>query len=147
MNGTVLSPQEFRDALFLRYARTPPDLPKKCDGCDATFNVAHGLSCKKGGLVILRHNEIRDELGALSSRALTNSAIRDEPLINNSRAAADPNADPSSPATKQGNGDDRGDLLIRGFWTRGTDVIVDVRVTDTDVISYRSLPLPPLKSY
>jgi hypothetical protein len=141
INGTVLSPQEFRDALFLRYARTPPDLPKKCDGCDATFNVAHGLSCKKGGLVIIRHNEIRDELGALCAQALTNSAIRDEPLINTSRTPAEPtSANPTTPSEKQVHDDDRGDLLVRGFWTRGTDVIVDVRVTDTDVATYRSLP-------
>jgi hypothetical protein len=34
--------------------------------------------------------------------------------------------------------EDRGDLLIRGFWARGTDAIVDVRVTDTDAKSYCS---------
>jgi hypothetical protein len=28
--------------------------------------------------------------------------------------------------------DERGDLLIRGFWASGTDCILDVRVTDTD---------------
>ena len=139
INGTVLSPQEFRDALFLRYARTPPDLPKKCDGCDANFSVAHALSCKKGGLVILRHNDIRDELGALCSQALTNSAVRDEPFITTSRTTAEPSTNPSSPTTKQVQDDDRGDLLVRGFWTRGTDVIVDVRVTDTDAATYRSL--------
>jgi hypothetical protein len=33
---------------------------------------------------------------------------------------------------------ERRDLLIRGFWARGTDVIVDVRVTDTDAKPYRS---------
>jgi hypothetical protein len=101
--------------------------------------VAHGLSCKKGGLVILRHNEIRDELGALCSQALTNSAIRDEPYIYPSRPTAEPNANTPSPNDKQVRDDDRGDLLVRGFWTRGTDAIVDVRVTDTDVNTYRSL--------
>jgi hypothetical protein len=29
----------------------------------------------------------------------------------------------------------RGDLLVRGFWGRGTDCIIDVRVTDTDAKS------------
>jgi hypothetical protein len=34
------------------------------------------------------------------------------------------------------NRDDlRGDLLLRGFWGRGTDCIIDVRVTDTDAKS------------
>ena len=77
----------------------------------------------------------------MCSQALTNSAIRDEPLINTSRTTAEPtSANPTSPSDKHSNDDDRGDLLVRGFWTRGTDVIVDVRVTDTDVTSYRSLP-------
>jgi hypothetical protein len=34
--------------------------------------------------------------------------------------------------------EERGDLLIQGCWARGTDVIVDVRVTDTDAKLYRS---------
>ena len=41
----------------------------------------------KGGLVHLRHNEIRDELAYLASQALSPSAVRDEPLINPGRAA------------------------------------------------------------
>ena len=32
-------------------------------------------------------------------------------------------------------GELRGDLLIRGLWARGTDCIIDVRVTDTDAKS------------
>jgi hypothetical protein len=34
VNGTELSPQEFRDALFMRYGITLPDLPQTCDGCE-----------------------------------------------------------------------------------------------------------------
>ena len=32
---------------------------------------------------------------------------------------------------------ERGDLLIRGFWTKATDLIVDVRITDTDSKSHQ----------
>jgi hypothetical protein len=32
--------------------------------------------------------------------------------------------------------DERGDILIRGFWARGTDCILDVRVTGTDTKTY-----------
>jgi hypothetical protein len=32
-------------------------------------------------------------------------------------------------------GETRGDVSIRGLWTRGTDCIIDVRVTDTDAKS------------
>ena len=31
--------------------------------------------------------------------------------------------------------DERGDLLIRGFWARGTDCMLDVSVTDADAKS------------
>ena len=61
-NGMVLIPVEWRDGCFLRYARTPLDLPPTCDGCGAPFSVEHGKTCKKGGLIIKRHDEIRDML-------------------------------------------------------------------------------------
>ena len=35
VRGTCLSDMEFRDALHLRYCRTPPNLPTHCDGCGA----------------------------------------------------------------------------------------------------------------
>jgi glutaredoxin-related protein len=69
-NGTELSAQEFRDALLVRYTRCPPDLPIQCGGCQQKFSVCHALECKRGGLVISRHNEIRDELSDLASKAL-----------------------------------------------------------------------------
>ena len=41
VNGTELSPQEFRDNLQLRYARSPGDTPERCDGCHAPFTIQH----------------------------------------------------------------------------------------------------------
>jgi hypothetical protein len=58
VNGTKLSAQEFRDALLLRYARCPLDRPIQYDGCQQKFSIRHALECKRGGLVISRHNEI-----------------------------------------------------------------------------------------
>ena len=34
---------------------------------------------------------------------------------------------------------DRGDLLVRGFWEKSTDTIIDVRVTNLDSKSYKNL--------
>mmetsp|Transcript_11535 Transcript_11535/g.16929 ORF Transcript_11535/g.16929 Transcript_11535/m.16929 type:complete len:128 (+) Transcript_11535:2395-2778(+) len=76
--------QEFRDALFLRYGRSPGDLPSHCDGCGQKFTIQHALECKKGGKVILRHYELRDEIGNLAAKAFIPSAIRNEPLIHTS---------------------------------------------------------------
>ena len=142
ISGTLLSAQEFRDSLHLRYARTPPGLPSLCDGCGSSFSVNHGLECKKGGLVLLRHNEIRDELASLASQALTPSAVRDEPLIQPSRGTE---STPSTPGeasvqrdiSKTQLADERGDLLIRGLWSTGSDSIIDVRVTNVDCRTQR----------
>jgi hypothetical protein len=146
VNGTELSAQEFRDAVSMRYGLVPPDLPQKCDGCDAPFTLQHALCCKKGGLVISRHNEIRDELIHMAGKAMTPSAIRDEPLIRTGRVAEKTMTCPtigidSKLKENDVTGEsDRGDLLLRGFWARGTDCIVDVRVTDTDAKSYCKRP-------
>lgn len=144
VNGTELSRQEFRDSLYLRYALTPPDLPSLCDGCGQKFSVPHALDCPNGGLIIARHNELRDELCDLAVRAIGRPAVRDEPLIHPSRPAAQPTASDKSAhpvqcnRRKQFDNDDRGDVLIRGLWARGTDCILDIRVTDTDAQSNRS---------
>jgi hypothetical protein len=140
VNGTELSAQEFRDALLLRYSRSPGDLQSHCDGCGQTFGVRHALSCMKGGLVISRHNEIRDELSDLASKALVPSAVRDEPRIHTSRAVEkktvlEAPGRPVSRNLRKSLGEERGDVLIRGLWARGTDCIIDVRVTDTDAKS------------
>ena len=58
-NGTCLSEIEFRDALHLRYFRTPPNLPTHCDGCGAKISLAQGFEGKKGGLVIPHYDEIK----------------------------------------------------------------------------------------
>ena len=50
----------------MRYNRGIPDLPKVCI-CGDFFDIDHAIICKRGGLVIQRHNEIRDLEGKLLS--------------------------------------------------------------------------------
>lgn len=146
VNGTELSPQEFRDNLLLRYARSPGDLPERCDGCDKLFTVQHALDCKSGGLIIQRHNEIQAELVEWCSKALTPSAVRVEPLIHLDSDPA-PKEDPKETTTDKSNHSKdhsandgkRGDVLARGLFQRGSDCIIDVRVTDLDCKTYRNV--------
>jgi hypothetical protein len=56
-------------------------LPSQCDRCNAAFSIHHALECKKGGLIIIRHNEIQDELVDLASKTISPSAVCDEPNI------------------------------------------------------------------
>ena len=79
LNGTELSREEFRDNLRLRYGLTPQDIPMTCDGCGKKFSIEHALSCPKGGLVLVRHNDAAKEWDALGARDLFPSAINYEP--------------------------------------------------------------------
>ncbi|CAH3148544.1 unnamed protein product [Porites evermanni] len=54
-----LNKQEFRDGVRLRYDWPIPDNPSVCV-CGSMFTVDHAMICQRGGLVIQRHNEIRD---------------------------------------------------------------------------------------
>jgi hypothetical protein len=74
----------------------------------------------------------------LAGKALIPSAIRDKPLIRTGRIAETKRPCPTSGITGSPTGEDnRIDILLRGFWARGTNCIVDVQVTDTDAKSYR----------
>ena len=73
-----LTKQEFWDAVKLRYNWPLERIPSFC-ACGATFNVAHALSCKKGGFVLLRHNEVRDITAKLLSEVCVN--VRKEPIL------------------------------------------------------------------
>ena len=79
-----LSAQEFRDALAIRYRKPLLGIPLHCDGCGSDFDLSHALSCRKGGLVIQRHNEIRDTFGDLS--ALVWGQVCREPVVRESRS-------------------------------------------------------------
>ena len=79
VNRAELGAQEWRDSAFLQYGLKPPDLPKHCDSCNAKFSICHALDCKRGGLVTARHNELRDRVADLASRAFTPSHLRNDP--------------------------------------------------------------------
>ena len=69
------------------------------------FSIAHGLECKKGGLVIQRHDQNQVDL------ALIPSVIRDEPqnLPRSCSANEEETEGMASPT------EERGDLLIRNI--------------------------------
>ena len=47
---------------------------------------------------------------------------------------------PSASSSSDFLNTDRGDLLVRDFWEKSTDTIIDVRVTNLDSKSYKNLP-------
>ncbi|KAL3768952.1 hypothetical protein ACHAWO_004062 [Cyclotella atomus] len=82
LHGTELSGEEFRDNLRLRYNLNPLSIPSVCDGCGAKMTVEHALSCKVGGLVHIRHDDVADEFGHLCELAFSKGRVTHEPRIN-----------------------------------------------------------------
>ena len=76
--GYHLSPIEFHDAVALRMAWTPAELPKTCQ-CGADYTVSHALSCQLGGFPTHRHNETRDLLADVMTEACNSVAV--EPVL------------------------------------------------------------------
>ena len=91
----------------------------------------HALSCKIRGLVITRHNEIRDKLLYLSQRAFTSASVRAKPLIYQGRNR-------SKKEIYQGSDKDKetpGCVIVRGLWDHHVNAIIDVKLGDTDADS------------
>jgi len=136
--NTLLSQEEFQDNVRLRFGLRPLDLCDRCDGCGAAFSVEHALSCKKGGLVCTRHNDVRDEAAAICARALSPSCVKCEPKIFfGTGVRAGQQAGQGGTAGAAGDGA-RGDLSAHGLWKRGETCVLDVKVMDTDAPSYSS---------
>ena len=125
--GFALSEREFRDALALRYYRPIVALPAMCDGCGDPTSVNHALNCRKGGLIIRRHNEVRDALGEILAMAYGNQIIK-EPIISEADVSK------NTPGLVA-------DLAVRGLWQYQSEALLDIRVMDTDADSYSQRPV------
>ena len=55
--GFTLNKGEFRDAIAIRYNHDLKGLPPKCP-CGQKFDLDHALNCRRGGFVIMRHNNV-----------------------------------------------------------------------------------------
>ena len=124
-----LSKREFRDASRLRYDWAIPDSPSVCVcGCD--FNADHAMICQRGGLIIQRHNEIRDLEAELLDMVCHDVAVEPtlQPLTGeelNRGANTAPDA--------------RLDVHCCGFWERQRAAFFDIRVCHPNADSYRDL--------
>ena len=130
--GFSLNKQEFVDALALRYGWPVAGLPHTC-ACGSPNTVDHTMTCKKGGFVCIRHNEVRD---------LTASMLRE--------VCRDVSTEPSllplegerlRYRTANTTNDARVDVGARGFWTRGQKAFFDVRIFDPMAACHRELSL------
>ena len=116
-----LTAQEFRNALALRYRKPLLNVPSGCDGCGALFSLDHALVCRKGGLIIWRHNKVWDAVGDLG--ALVWGRVVSEPVVR------DASVDDEALIV---------DLGVRGVWEPQAMALFDIRVVDTNARSYLS---------
>ena len=121
-----MSPDEFRDAMAIRYYFGPKGIPNTRDGCGEDFDLNHALNCKKGGLVTARHNEARDLNCDLCSLAGL-PQILSEPILQESK------------------GDEviglRADWSVRGFWEHQRVALFDICILNADATSMQNQSL------
>ena len=128
--GFDLSKEEFRDGLKLRYNVPISDLPPHCV-CGDRFNIIHALSCKKGGFVSQRLDNVRDMFTVLLDKCCTN--VQSEPHLSDLQGEA---FNLRTANTSQGA---RFDIKARNFWCQGQDAFFDIRVTHVNALSYKDV--------
>ena len=131
--GYTLTKQEFWDAVCMRYNWPLERMPNDC-ACGEKFDVTHALSCKLGGFVTLRHNEIRDITAELLKEVCND--VRKEPLL------IEPNLEDLNRQANK-NREARLDVSARNFWTNGQRAFFDIFLTlslgDTRVQKWKSV--------
>ena len=81
VNGMSLLNDEWKDTMKRKYGLELIDLPKCYDSYGAKFTIKYALACKKGGLVLGHHNEVKAETGGISIQLLVNNRVWDKPKI------------------------------------------------------------------
>ena len=102
--------------------------------CHQKNSIEHALSCKIGGFVTLRHNELRDITADVVSEVCkdkTREPILEPTLIDNANNQKSSNTSDEA----------RADLSMLGLWQRGQRAFVDVRIFNPFATSYRNQSL------
>ena len=94
------------------------------------FNLIHALNCKKGGFVIIRHDEIRNFNADLLKKVCSDVQVEPQlqPLNGKQVSSGSVTGDEA-----------RLDIRARGFWRSGQSAFFDVGVTNTNADSARAL--------
>jgi hypothetical protein len=129
-NNFWLSKREFWDAIRLRYKWELTNTPSHC-ACGHSFDVTHALSCPLGGLVVLRHNEIRDITAELLTEVCKD--VRKEPPLEQLSGENFPNR--SANRTDEA----RLDVSATGLWVPYQKAFLDVRVFNPSAKKYRAI--------
>ena len=124
-----LNKREFRDAIKLRYDWEITDI-SAIYTCGDLFTVDQAMVCRRGGLIIQRHNEIWDLEAEMLRMVCTD--VETEPVLQEITGKELNRGANKAP-------DARLDVHVRGFWDRQQSAFFDVRVCHPNADSYREL--------
>ena len=126
-HGFELSKQQFWYSVSLRYGWEITNLPTFCP-CGSKFDIQHSMSCKEGGFVSIRHNDLRDLTAKIVSERCKD--IKIEPKL------LPPSGEELHGRTTNRSNKARIDIRARGFWERGQQAFFDMRVFDPNACRY-----------
>ena len=130
--GFLLDKQSFRVAIFTRYGIPIKRQPTNCV-CGSKFSVEHALTCKKGGFITSRHNELRRITAEFLKEVCID--VEEEPLLQELTGEV------FQAKTAKVEKESRPDVAARGFWMRGQKLFCDIRVFNPLAKCYRKKSL------
>ena len=99
--------------------------------------MTQALSCSTGGLVIACHKKIRDELLYLSQQVFTPVSVRAKHLTHKGCTRSELEICQLSDKDKN----TWSEVVIRGLWDGQAEAIIEVKLGDTDIDSYKYEPM------
>ena len=119
-HGFALNKAEFREALSIRYNKQLKGIPSTCP-CEQKFDLNHAMNCKRGGFVIMNHNNVRGFEADLLKTMHNDTEI--VPALQEIRNEKIP-----------GNMNDeaRPDKRARGVWRSGQNAYFDICLTNVN---------------
>ena len=108
-------------------------MPSTCC-CSAKIDVQHAMSCKRGGFVTIRRNDLRNLFANLLSNVCNDVEIEPKLLPVTGENFSNRTANTLTEA--------RLDIRSRWFWDRGQQAFFDIRVFDPNGKRYLNSALP-----
>ena len=85
-------------------------LPTSCL-CGSKFNIQHSMSYKKGGIICILHNDLRDQTANMMSEVCKDTKIEPKLTLLSGEELQD--------RTSNNSKKERVDIRTRGFWEQG----------------------------
>ena len=126
-HGFELSKQQFWDLVRLRYGWEITNRQTFCP-CGNKFDIQHSMSCKKGGFVSIRHNDLGDPTARIVSEVCKDIDIEPKLLPLSGEELHGRTTNQSNDASL--------DIRAQGFWNRDQQTFFDIRVFDPNACRY-----------